>query len=95
MLPAFGPSPAKLGMDYLDLYLIHWPALAIDRYPARSPKAPCWPVRQLAIADSHGVTRAQPILRWHLQQGRVVIPKSVTPAADPQESGRLRLRRDS
>ena len=31
------------------------------------------------IADGHGVTPAQAILRWHLQLGNVVIPKSVTP----------------
>ncbi len=33
----------------------------------------------VAIADQHGVTPAQAILRWHLQLGNVVIPKSVTP----------------
>jgi 2,5-diketo-D-gluconate reductase A len=32
------------------------------------------------IAARHGKTPAQIILRWHLQQGRIVIPKSVTPA---------------
>lgn len=31
------------------------------------------------LADSHGKTPAQVILRWHLQLGNVVIPKSVTP----------------
>ena len=31
------------------------------------------------IADAHGVTPAQAILRWHLQLDNVVIPKSVTP----------------
>lgn len=30
------------------------------------------------IAEAHGVTPAQAILRWHLQIGSVVIPKSVT-----------------
>lgn len=33
-----------------------------------------------AIAARLGRTPAQVILRWHLQQGRVVIPKSVTPS---------------
>lgn len=33
-----------------------------------------------AIAADLGVTPAQVILRWHLQIGAVVIPKSVTPA---------------
>jgi 2,5-diketo-D-gluconate reductase A len=32
------------------------------------------------IAARHGRTLAQAILRWHLQQGRIVIPTSVTPA---------------
>ncbi len=32
------------------------------------------------IAAAHGKTPAQVILRWHLQQGRSAIPKSVTPA---------------
>jgi diketogulonate reductase-like aldo/keto reductase len=36
--------------------------------------------RILGIARAHGRTPAQVMLRWHLQQGRQVIPKSVTPA---------------
>ncbi|WP_029432540.1 aldo/keto reductase [Blastococcus sp. URHD0036] len=32
------------------------------------------------IAAAHGRTPAQVMLRWHLQQGRQVIPKSVTPS---------------
>lgn len=32
------------------------------------------------IASQHGRTPAQVMLRWHLQQGRQVIPKSVTPS---------------
>lgn len=31
------------------------------------------------IAEAHGVTSAQVVLRWHLQNGTIVIPKSVTP----------------
>lgn len=31
------------------------------------------------IAQSHGKTPAQVMLRWHLQQGRSVIPKSTRP----------------
>ena len=31
------------------------------------------------IAGSHGKTAAQVVIRWHLQIGNVVIPKSVTP----------------
>jgi diketogulonate reductase-like aldo/keto reductase len=32
------------------------------------------------IAAKHGRTPAQVVLRWHLQLGNVVIPKSVTPS---------------
>ncbi|WP_062464139.1 aldo/keto reductase [Demequina soli] len=32
------------------------------------------------IAAAHGRTAAQVMLRWHLQEGRQVIPKSVTPS---------------
>jgi 2,5-diketo-D-gluconate reductase A len=32
-----------------------------------------------AIAQAHGKTPAQVILRWHIELGNVVIPKSVTP----------------
>jgi 2,5-diketo-D-gluconate reductase A len=34
----------------------------------------------LEIAREHGRTPAQVVIRWHLQIGNVVIPKSVTPA---------------
>lgn len=34
----------------------------------------------VAIARKHGRTPAQVVLRWHIQTGNVVIPKSVTPS---------------
>lgn len=43
------------------------------------------------IAAAHGKSPAQVMLRRHLQQGRQVIPKSVT-LADRREHRRLRLR---
>ena len=33
-----------------------------------------------AIAEKHGKSVAQIILRWHIETGNIVIPKSVTPA---------------
>jgi len=33
-----------------------------------------------AIADAHGVTVPQVVLRWIIQQGIVAIPKTVTPS---------------
>lgn len=149
-LAAYDASLAKLGLDYLDLYLIHWPApekglyldswraleqlLAsgrvraigvsnfvpeqlqqildlggivpavnqVELHPALQQReiqefnaahgivTEAWsPLAQGAvlgeqavtdIAAAHGRTPAQVILRWHLQQGRIIIPKSVTPA---------------
>ena len=40
-----------------------------------------------AIAERHGVTPAQVVLRWHIEHGIAVIPKSATPA-------RIRLNHD-
>ncbi|MFJ2650001.1 aldo/keto reductase [Streptomyces sp. NPDC087420] len=150
-LRAFDTSLAKLGLDYVDLYLIHWPqpekALYVDTYKAfekiladgrarsigvsnflpehlerlaaetsvvpavnqielhpRLQRAEsrayhaehgiateAWsPLAQgknlldvptvVAVARKHGKTPAQVVLRWHLQLGNVVIPKSVTPS---------------
>jgi 2,5-diketo-D-gluconate reductase A len=33
-----------------------------------------------AIAGAHGKTPAQAVLRWHIQRGNIVFPKSATPA---------------
>lgn len=33
-----------------------------------------------SLADKHGRTPAQVVLRWHLELGNVVVPKSVTPS---------------
>ncbi|GHE05558.1 aldo/keto reductase [Streptomyces alanosinicus] len=150
-LRAFDTSLSKLGVDYVDLYLIHWPLPSKDRYvdtykafekihadgrakaigvsnflpehldrlTDRTNVVPAvnqielhphlqqhalrekhaelgiateaWsPLGQgkgllevpaiVAIARKHGRTPAQVVLRWHLQLGNVVIPKSVTPS---------------
>ncbi|MGW4815365.1 aldo/keto reductase [Kitasatospora cineracea] len=149
-LRAFDASLDKLGLEYVDLYLIHWPTPARDLY-AESWKAieglaaegriraagvsnfqpahlnrlietgglvpavnqvelhpglqqaelrafhaahgiatEAWsPLAQGAVLDDPAITAiaertgkspAQVVLRWHLQLGNLVIPKSVTPA---------------
>ena len=149
-LRAFDASLARLGLERIDLYLIHWPVPARDRYvetwqaltelhedgrvrsigvsnfeidhleriidatgvvPAVnqvelhprlqqpelrrfhaehgivtegwSPLAQGDVLEDPAVVDlasARGRTPAQVVLRWHLQLGNVVIPKSVTPA---------------
>jgi len=148
-LAAFEASLGRLGFEYVDLYLIHWPVPSEDRFVdtwraferiheegrARTigvsnfrvedlerlevetstrptvnqielhPRlqqselrgwhadhgilTEAWsPLAQgellddetiVAIAERHGKTPAQAVLRWHLQLGNVVFPKSVTP----------------
>ncbi len=148
-LAAFDASLAKLGLDHVDLYLIHWPTPAHDLYPeswraleklaadgriraagvsnfqpahlsrlletgtlvpavnqielhpglqqselrafhaghgiateAWSPLAQGTLLKEealVSIAERHGKSPAQVVLRWHLQLGNIVIPKSVTP----------------
>jgi 2,5-diketo-D-gluconate reductase A len=148
-LTAFMGTLGKLGVDWLDLFLIHWPVPAQDKYaetwkafvqlqkdgrirsigvsnflpehldriiaetgvtPAVNqvelhPEFQQRAVRDLhrqngiaiesysplgrgrlldhpvisEIARKHGKSPAQAILRWHLQEGLIVIPKSATP----------------
>jgi 2,5-diketo-D-gluconate reductase A len=148
-LAAFDASLDRLGLDYVDLYLIHWPQPKRDRYldtwrafekiqadgrarsigvsnfsaehlrrlVAESSAVPAvnqieahptfaqselravhhelgiateaWaPLGQSEDLDNPTVTRiaeqvgkspAQVVLRWHLQLGNIVFPKSVTP----------------
>lgn len=49
----------------------------------------------LAIAEATGATPAQVIIRWHLQRGFVVIPKSVTPERIVANFAALELELDS
>jgi diketogulonate reductase-like aldo/keto reductase len=150
-IQSFEASMSRLGLDVLDLLLIHWPAPDLDRYvdtwrafeqlyadgrvraigvsnfqPAHLRRLleetsvvpainqielhPLLPQTELrafhaehgivteawsplarggavlddpvitGIAERVGKSPAQVILRWHLQLGNVVIPKSVTPS---------------
>ena len=150
-LAAFERSRKLLGLDYLDLYLIHWPAPELGKYadswraleklysdgvvraigvsnfePAHlselasssnvvpavnqvelhpyliqsevraygnehgiateawSPLAKGGSLLSepliTELAENYGRTPAQLVLRWHLQLGNIIIPKSVTPS---------------
>lgn len=148
-LRAFDASMARLGLDYLDLYLIHWPQPQLNRFvdtfkafaslrdqgrirsigvsnfePAHlmvlddatgivpavnqvelHPQLPQTALRAeharrgiateawsplgrgsllthptvTAVAEGCGRTPAQVLIRWHIQLGNIVIPKSVNP----------------
>ncbi|MGW3322337.1 aldo/keto reductase [Streptomyces virginiae] len=148
-LRAFDTSLSELGLQYIDLYLVHWPAFGQDRYVeawraleklyaddrVRAIGVSNFTVRALgrlldetgvvpavnqielhpgfqqadlrafhsehgiatgawkplgrgaellgdprlrAVADKHRRTPAQIVIRWHLQLGNIVIPKSAT-----------------
>jgi 2,5-diketo-D-gluconate reductase A len=149
-LRAFDASLGRLGLDHVDLYLIHWPKPSLDRYvetwraleklyadrrvraigvsnfqpdhlrrlldetdvvpavnqvelhpdlqqeqlrrfhaehgvvtEAWSPLGQGLALRHPVVAElahRHGRTPAQVVLRWHVQLGNVVIPKSTTPS---------------
>ncbi|AFP38815.1 Aldo/keto reductase [Mycolicibacterium smegmatis MC2 155] len=148
-LAAFDASVQRLGVDYLDLYLIHWPVPENNKFvdtfkafahlrdqgrirsigvsnfepehlttlieetgivPAVNqielhPLLPQQELRDVhaklgiateawsplgqgslladpvitGIAEQHGKTPAQVLIRWHIQLGNIVIPKSVNP----------------
>jgi 2,5-diketo-D-gluconate reductase A len=149
-LAAFDASMQRLGLEYLDLYLIHWPQPALNKYvdtfkafahlrdqgrirsigvsnfepehltvlidatgvvPAVNqielhPRLPQKQLREVhaqlgiateawsplgrgsllthpvitSVAGDSGRTPAQVLLRWHIQLGNIVIPKSVHPS---------------
>ena len=45
-----------------------------------------------SVAQAHGKTPAQVLIRWSIQLGNVVIPRSASPGADQVELRRVRLR---
>jgi 2,5-diketo-D-gluconate reductase A len=69
-LRAFDASLGKLGVDYVDLYLIHWPTPARDRY------LETWTALEKLLAD--GRTRAIGVSNFQPDHLRRLVDKSNT-----------------
>ncbi|GAA1146654.1 aldo/keto reductase [Ornithinicoccus hortensis] len=53
--------------------------IAVEAYSPLGQGADLSAEAVTAVAERIGVTPGQVVLRWHVQEGRIVIPKSVTP----------------
>ena len=82
--PYFQQAELRRQHDELGIVTEAWSPLAQGRCSRTR--------RSCGIAEAHARTPGQIVIRWHLQLGNVVIPKSVTPGADRGELRRLRLR---
>jgi 2,5-diketo-D-gluconate reductase A len=70
--PAFHQSELRAWQDEHRIVTEAWAPLGQGELLEEEPI--------VAVAERHGKTAAQAIIRWHLQLGNVVFPKSVTPA---------------
>ncbi|MCY7325392.1 MAG: aldo/keto reductase [Microbacteriaceae bacterium] len=77
-LEGFDESLASLGLDYVDLYLIHWPLPRLDKF-VDSWRAMIW-LRDQGAIRSIGVSNFTPA---HI--GRLLVETGVTPAVNQVE----------
>src|SRR3954454_3348281 len=70
--PAFHQSELRAWQDERRIVTEAWAPLGQGELLEEEPI--------VAVAERHGKTAAQAIIRWHLQLRNVVFPKSVTPA---------------
>ncbi|GJM75018.1 hypothetical protein HMSSN036_72340 [Paenibacillus macerans] len=73
MPPAFVPNELKAFCAKHDIFIEAWSPLEQGGDVLKDPVV-------MEIAEAHGKTAAQVVLRWHLQNNTIVIPKSVTPS---------------
>lgn len=71
--PYLQQNEARKAHDELGVLTEAWGPLARGRGLLEDPVI-------TGLADKHGRTPAQVVLRWHIELGNVVIPKSVTPS---------------
>lgn len=71
--PYLQQNEARKAHDELGVLTEAWGPLARGRSLLEDPVI-------TGLADKHGRTPAQVVLRWHIELGNVVIPKSVTPS---------------
>lgn len=85
-------TPVTPAVNQIELHPFHQPWKDIDTARAHGTKIQAWaPLGQgkndlltqpelVDAAVAHGVSPAQVVLRWHLQNGIIIFPKSQTPA---------------
>ena len=79
--PAFAQRELRaFGADH-GIHIEAWGPLGQGKYDLFGEKAVA------DAADAHGVTPAQVVLRWHLQRGDVVFPKSTHPERMAENAG--------
>ena len=78
--PYFAQSAVQAADDEHNILTQAWsPIGGITSYRGEAERSTFNDPVILGIAEQHGKSAAQVMLRWHLQQGRSAIPKSVRP----------------
>ncbi|MGW5638128.1 aldo/keto reductase [Streptomyces sp. NPDC003832] len=80
IVPAVNQIELHPGLQQAELRALHAElGIATEAWSPLAQGAVLGDEAIVALAERHGRTPAQIVLRWHLQLGNVVIPKSVTP----------------
>jgi 2,5-diketo-D-gluconate reductase A len=91
--PYFTQTPSREWHSRHGILTQAWsPMGGITSYRQALPQSTFENPTILDIAQAHGTSAAQVMLRWHFQQGRSAIPKSARPERIVQNFDHLRLR---